>query len=658
MLSISFVTLRGQEKDRSESGDAVTQESRDTTRSAVPDSIRVPIVPIALIGSIERNIGRDNIVTDTAAMWNEYTSLNEFIGSRGGFFVRDLGSVGQFSGLTIRGLDGRSIAFLHDGILLNEPLTGTYNTSWYQTEQIERIEIEQGTRAFLYGFNSTGGAVNLLSKSYKAIKPHSRIRYSESVYEQTFFDGTISQNLTRKLNLTGGVQRYVTDGRFSNSEYDAWGARFKTRFNVSNRLNIFFSENYTQIQVGLFGGVNYSGTAPGSHFDRLQASILSGDSYEKITRHDQQLGLAAELFGDTLNVTTLTAYRSTHLREFRNENNRPNPDTLFIQDNHDIQWQGVKLTQHLELRHQSLDVGGEVQSRQIIESPATGYRAQVNTNAFGKLELQPLDPLQIALYARIDNYMGRTPTSFGADVTMTPTEGLSLFAGYSSSYRFPTFQELYWRTGTIGGPASDPGAEQHQLIEIGARVGLGDIFSLRATYHSRVVTDAVATQRGTFDAPFPSLMFAVRDRVTYRGVEAFSSLRVWHFYGEGSANYLVASENGVETRTIPQWWASGGIYFLGKLFDDYLDLKIGARGRMIGQQDGMEFNPEAMMFVPSMLPPLVFATVVDGFLVAHLGSAYVHFIWQNLFDNDYVVTPFYPMPDRAIRFGISWQLVD
>jgi len=111
-------------------------------------------------------------------------------------------------------------------------------------------------------------------------------------------------------------------------------------------------------------------------------------------------------------------------------------------------------------------------------------------------------------------------------------------------------------------------------------------------------------------------------------------------------------------KSLPQWWASGGIYFWDKLLGENLDLKIGVRGHILGPQDGMEFNPEAMIFVPSGLTPLGIATAIDGFLVAHLGSAYVHFIWQNLFDNNYVVTPFYPMPDRAVRLGISWELLD
>ncbi|MBK6913937.1 MAG: hypothetical protein IPH11_09815 [Ignavibacteriales bacterium] len=36
--------------------------------------------------------------------------------------------------------------------------------------------------------------------------------------------------------------------------------------------------------------------------------------------------------------------------------------------------------------------------------------------------------------------------------------------------------------------------------------------------------------------------------------------------------------------------------------------------------------------------------------------ATVYFTWENLFDNDYFITPYYPMPNRNIRFGLSWEL--
>ena len=52
------------------------------------------------------------------------------------------------------------------------------------------------------------------------------------------------------------------------------------------------------------------------------------------------------------------------------------------------------------------------------------------------------------------------------------------------------------------------------------------------------------------------------------------------------------------------------------------------------------------------------AGTVDFLLIAHIGSAYVHFVWENLLDRQYIMRIFYPMPERNIRFGISWDFLD
>jgi len=36
--------------------------------------------------------------------------------------------------------------------------------------------------------------------------------------------------------------------------------------------------------------------------------------------------------------------------------------------------------------------------------------------------------------------------------------------------------------------------------------------------------------------------------------------------------------------------------------------------------------------------------------------AIVYFIWENLLGNQYFIAPYYPMPERNIRFGLSWEL--
>lgn len=653
---------------------AVFAQNQDTIEVSLPDAVPVdtalppqPIKPIPHLGTLDRDLSHTQIITDSSAYFGEYTSLNDIVVNHTGAFVRDLGNVGQYSELTLGGLGGRHIAYLQDGILLNEPLTGIHNPYWFQTEQIERVEVETGTRSFLYGLNSTGGVVNAVSRHHKAIRPLTKIRYSESRYEQTFFDGMFSQNLTRDLNVTVGVERYVTDGRFSNSDFDMWGTRVKARFNASNRWNFFLLQHYTQTKLGLFGGINYNATAgsSGLFYDPRQAVVTTTDVYEKITRHDVHLGVAAQLFDDSTDITTLTAYYATHLRELRDENNRPLADSFAIFDNHHSRWRGVKLTHHVERNRFSLNVGGEVQSRNILHSPATGDHAEIASSAFGRIGFSPFEQFRLAGYGRYDNYLGRIVVSLGSDLSYSPLRWLRLYAGYSRSTRFPTLQELYWRRGNIYGPDEPFANERHHLFESGVECHVDSIAMVSIKYFRRTVRNHITTFSAGPSQPFTGVQFLAQNRSVYEGVSASAQLRFWHIAAEGHASHLVITQNlsqsvsGNDLSTPqPEWWALGGIYYRNTLFDENLDLKLGIRGKIYGEQRGMEFNPEAIAFVPSSLPSIDIAAAADAVLIAKIGPAYVHFLWHNLVDNNYVVTPFYPMPDRAVRFGITWILLD
>ena len=181
----------------------VAQEgSADTTRhesaNVMVDSLRSPIIPIPYVGSIERR--PTYLITDSTLNFIDYNYAGDFLKVVPGLFTYDVGSPGQLHGITINGFDNRKIAFLSDGVLLNEPVTGTFNPYLYPTENVERVEIITGTSSFWYGLNSNAGAINFVSKSRKSIHPSTRIRYTEEPYGHGFIDGSFSQDIIRGMN--------------------------------------------------------------------------------------------------------------------------------------------------------------------------------------------------------------------------------------------------------------------------------------------------------------------------------------------------------------------------------------------------------------------------------------------------------------------------
>jgi outer membrane receptor protein involved in Fe transport len=332
--------------------------------------------------------------------------------------------------------------------------------------------------------------------------------------------------------------------------------------------------------------------------------------------------------------------------------------TAFLKQNDRSQWYGARLVQSLNLYLQRLYVGGEIESRGLVASSVIGQHLETEASVFGKDEIQLTSLAMVSGYARFDHYVGRSPLSYGTDIVLKPIADLEIFGGYSRSFRFPTFQEQYWRDTNVIPLHPDSPPERHHLWEAGIRVMSRDRASFEVTFFHRTIFDAIGMTPTHHDYPFPTFQYIFDPKVILQGSAAKARVRIGSFWVEGEVQYLEQTDQGRVQELLPRWSGSGGIYFWDKLVNNHLDLKAGLRGRFVGAYRGAEFNPQVLAFVPSSQQNLDLVGTSDAVIIAHLGSAYVHLVWENLLDRNYVVVPYYPMPDRTIRFGISWEFAD
>jgi len=637
----------------------------DTARILPIDSLTRPLISIPLLGSVDRSIRPGRVIDDSAKHFIEYDNLADLLAPSPGVFTYSLGSAGQTHGLTIQGIGAREIAILGDGILLNEPYSGTYDLNLYPVEEIERIELIPDTRSFLYGLNAAAGAINLVDRSRRAVHPFSHIRYSEDGYGYSLLDGTISEDIIRGFNLTAGARHTTTDGRFPNSNYDAWNGRAKIRYDFSSGLNLSGSEVYSRTQLGLNGGID--STTPGDlRFDRIQATVRNTDSYEKTTRHDVRLGIALKARADSNAIHALTLYYSGNLREYRDEENRPGANGIFLQQNRESKWYGLKATEHRSVANSALDFGAEVQIQKVRAGPpadngsstAGDELSSTRYYLFAKSDLGLPDSMRASAYGRFDAEGSEHHFSFGADGTISLPGRLEIFGGASRSYRFPTVQEAQGTSPVIS-PLLANEAERHLTLEAGIRSTStgGRTIELKA-FH-RTIEDPVAVVPQYLPGVPSPFAFARAGTLILRGVDGSATIRLGSLFLEGNAQYIGTPGSEESHTDFPTWTGSGGVYFWDTLFAGHLNLKAGLRGNFHSSYVGREFNEQALLDVPSSGPAAIDPSgTADLFLIAHLGDAYVHFMWENLFDRHYVMRVFYPMPDRNIRFGISWDFLN
>ncbi len=608
----------------------------------------------ALVGTYDRSLDSSKFITKDDLNFLDYRYLGGILETLPGVFIREQFTPGAYNQLNIRGADWRAIAFTANGRLLNDPASGIFNLFHFNTEYADRIEFVSGPRAFLYGVNSSGGAINLITKNYNSNRAFSKINYTEAAYNYQYSDGTFSQNISRKINFTFGFQHQGTDGRYGNSAHTAWNMRVKLRYSLSKDFNIILAQYLTSTETQLNGGIDLNKTGvPALAFDEIQAVVVNADAFEKLSRHDYELSLVGTVLGDSTNVSM---YYTTNFREYR-DNEAFLPNGVRIDSDHRTSWMGALFTQDYHTTLQRFNMGANIELRQVEGSPNIGRRRNSIGNVWAKEEILFNDALTVAAFGRYDNYLRESSFGLGGDATLKIFDWLSIHAGLSTSKRFPTYQELYWTDSTVSRTGAIT-SEKHRTAEVGARLRHEGL-DLRLVYFHRTVENPILLQPGGSGYVFPGVTFINGGKLISNGIEAKLTWRVWLLHAEGTGMFITQhDEAGTTLFRYPKYSLQGGVYFRQKLLDDNLDLKIGFKGRYVSGSSGERFNPEVLAYVPNTGTSIGFGSSVDGFLIAGIGNAYVHLMWENLTNARYYITPRYPVLDRAIKLGISWQFLD
>ncbi|MBI4811282.1 MAG: TonB-dependent receptor, partial [Ignavibacteriales bacterium] len=602
---------------------SISYSQPELTDSTTVDSLsRKFIKPIPYVGTIDRTLASENILLDSTINFSNYRYVGDILTLMPGVSSRDFGSPGFLPDITMHGMSGRGISYLSDGIRLNDPLSGLFNLYLYPTENIERIEFAPTTRSFLYGFNSTGGTVNFITKSKKAVKPYSRIRYSESGYGFGIVDGMVSQDIIRGLNVTAGVQHSVYGERYQNENYDCWNARVKARYNISDKVNVFTSETYNQSLLGLYGGVDITQTPDSLRYESLQATVRNTDAYEKITRHDIQFGAAARLMPDSTDISTLIFYFTTSARRYRDLENRSLPNGIYLDQSHLAKWFGMKLTQNLHLLNQVIEIGAEFQSQYMLITPSPKESNTTLASIFGKSEITATDALTISPYARYDNYKDQHLLSYGGDANFALSSCLKIFGGYSRSFRLPTFQERHGIDTLLTTALKDDKPERHHLFEMGFRWNLSHQIVFEARSFHRTIWNLITIDPLSDLSITSPFEFTRHKKKIIQGIACSGKIRFGSFYIEGTGQFTEMIDQADNQITFPKWSANGGIYFWDKILSGHLDLKIGINGKYFTEYTSQIFDQQAQVYLPHNDSFDIQPTgMMDIVILGHIGNA-------------------------------------
>ncbi|MEJ0106068.1 MAG: TonB-dependent receptor [Bacteroidota bacterium] len=96
-------------------------------------------------------------------------SIDDLLRYLPGIEVQQRGPMGAQSDILIRGGTFQQVLIILDGIRLNDPLTGHFNSYIpIAPAEIERIEIVKGAASAIYGTEAVGGVIQVITKSFNA----------------------------------------------------------------------------------------------------------------------------------------------------------------------------------------------------------------------------------------------------------------------------------------------------------------------------------------------------------------------------------------------------------------------------------------------------------------------------------------------------------
>jgi hypothetical protein len=127
-----------------------------------------------------------------------------------------------------------------------------------------------------------------------------------------------------------------------------------------------------------------------------------------------------------------------------------------------------------------------------------------------------------------------------------------------------------------------------------------------------------------------------------KGIGFVGSYKYWILLVDANCSYYFD-----ERVSLPEYQLTSGLYINDMFFDNNLDLKAGFKFYYTGEiERGFSAN--------TSVDP---TNKLDFNLAGEIQKvAIFYFQWENLFGNEYYITPYYPMPVRNIKFGIAWEL--
>jgi vitamin B12 transporter len=425
---------------------------------------------------LRQTLSSTTVITEQDIRNSQAPDVPTILRDVAGVEISQSGGIGKTTSLYLRGTNSTQVLVLIDGVRVNSATTGTTALDQLMLDQIERIEVVRGNVSSLYGSEAIGGVVQIFTKRGRGapafnasagLGSQGTRRISAGVSGAR--DGNDYSVQASAFN-TDGVSA-LNPGIYPKANPDRDGYR---NTSLSANLGHDFNTDH-RIRATLFAsnGNNQYDSTSGSPTDvntnrpRLwKYSLSSEDQFTEMWNSKLQLANGVDQDRNYLNGAPSAS------------------GSLYQTTSSQVSWQNLL---HVGAGTQFL-LGAESLHQKVASDINPGYAQntrQTNSLLAGYTGHYAAHQLQFNLRQDNNSQYGNVATGllgYGYDFT----EAWRATANYSTAYRAPTFNELYYPN--YGNAALHP--ERSRNVEAGVHYAKGTQ-QFDAVYFSNIVKNLI-----------------------------------------------------------------------------------------------------------------------------------------------------------------------
>jgi hypothetical protein len=586
---------------------------------------------------------------------SSYKTAHDLTGAYPLGFVKDFGFAVHPNELYINGSGTGSTSYLIDGVEAGGG-SAWYNPLFIQTENIDSIEIITSPRSFLYGINNNSAGVNIITKNRISRIPLTRLMYNQAQLREGTLDAQYSSVVFKKFVLSFDITTKKIDDVVRNWSSSVWLGNAKLKYFCADKLDLVLSYDYRRFKINLTGGIDATAldsmpkeknkTTKDYVYDVTDNSLLYDNlSYNKESFHGLSLKALSTYIEN--GYTDLTFFYRASLDEFRqNEMNDTSvaakiPKSVLNVRDKEL---GSVFRQTYRLGFFDIDANAGFTAEKYDTNGTTLSNWLTSYSFSGKISAGLFEGAGIvSVFGKTARKYGFTFTGAGADLSVDINNRIRAYFGLSAfgAIKRKIDSSYFKFTGYVPGYFASAEKITANIVEGGL-----EYRDARLALNAKIVYRREDSKNDLFGAgvslavKYWKLVF--ENNSSYNDKQAAINTNFTNYSGPA---YFMGED------ILPKFQIVTGVYYKDILFETNLDLKAGINTRFTNYRQ----YPGVNYFGLFTQNTFVVNFEVQGEIQK---TAILYFSWENLLNTKYMIVPFYPMPQRNIRFGVAWKFLN